>query len=751
MNFYFKNLIFLLILAIWAESLYSQSLKIGEWRSHLNYSKGKKCEEVKDKVYCVSENGFFYVNQSDNSIVALSKTDGFSDNLVQTIEYEPASDLLMIVYTNTFIDLLKGNVITTLPDIYRKSFSGKKTINHVAFYNGNAYISCSFGIVVYNISKNEISESYIEIGNNGSVVEVLSTAFLNDSIFAATSSGILAASLKNPNLLDYRAWSFIISQPCNKLVEFQNTLIADLNGNISSYKNGKWTVFIDSLTNDCQNMEVANNKLTICFTKYIFSYSSDFSFTKYDVSGAKSAIFSKQNKLWIAHPLYGLLKYDNGNYSFLCPNGPYSGNCWDIEVDGNITYIAPGGLTFTGSASYNLDGTFYYQNGIWHNKNFTNDTSLANVFDIIKVAVNPISKEVFLGSFGYGLMLMKNFQITEKFTDVNSSLQKSLENTDKINIRGLCFDHKNQLWVSNFGAPKSLSVRKNDGSWTSFNLGGGKNRNIGDLIVDLSDRKWILLPLDGGILVFDETRQQGDQYRMLTKDENNGNLPTERIHSIALDKKGRIWIGSEDGVAVFYNPSAVFTSSGSNASKIWVNNGSESGYLLASEIVTAIAVDGANKKWLGSKNGVWYVTEDGSEIIYHFNKDNSPLPSNNIRDIAINSLTGEVFFGTDAGIVSFRNTAIEGGNTHQDVYAYPNPVRPDYSGPVAIRGLVTNANVKITDVAGNVVTDITAEGGQAVWDLKDISGNPVRSGVYFVMSSNEDGSETIITKILIIR
>ncbi|NLJ07137.1 MAG: T9SS type A sorting domain-containing protein, partial [Sphingobacteriales bacterium] len=152
-----------------------------------------------------------------------------------------------------------------------------------------------------------------------------------------------------------------------------------------------------------------------------------------------------------------------------------------------------------------------------------------------------------------------------------------------------------------------------------------------------------------------------------------------------------------------------------------------------------------------SKNGVWYVTEDGSEIIYHFNKDNSPLPSNNIRDIAINSLTGEVFFGTDAGIVSFRNSAIEGGNTHQDVYAFPNPVRPDYSGPVAIRGLVTNANVKITDVAGNVVTDITAEGGQAVWDLKDISGNPVRSGVYFVVSSNEDGSETIITKILIIR
>lgn len=751
MRLLLKFIEFLLILQFLVSDGFSQNLKLGEWRSHLNYTKGKKCLIVKNKVYCVSDNGFFYVDRKDNSLVPLSKTSGFSDNFVQTLEYSREYDLLMIAYQNTLIDLLKGNTINSLPDIYRKSVIGKKTINHIYFYQNKAYISCSFGIVVYDISRNEIKESYIEIGENGTQIEVFATAFYKDSIFAATNSGILAASLFSPNLLDYRAWKFISSKKCSKIVNFQNTIYAELDGVISSYQNGLFIPFIDSLVNKCVNMESSNDYLTLCFEDYIFIFNSSLSVKTVKISGSRSAVVDPDNNLWIAHSMFGMLKYENNQYSFFAPNGPYSANCWDLTIDNNIVYVAPGSLTFTGAPSYNLDGLFYYHNGIWYNKNFTNDTNFSNYFDIIKIAVHPQTHDVYIGSFGNGMLVMRNYQIIDKITDQNSSLQVSLENPDKINIRGMCFDSQNQLWVSNFGAPKSLSVRKNDGTWTSYNLGGGKNRNIGDIVIDGNNRKWILLPLDGGIIVFDETRPPGNQIKLLSRDENNGNLPSERIHSIALDKKGRIWIGSEEGVAVFFNPSGVFSSSGSNASKIWVNSGSDYGYLLASEIVTAIAVDGANKKWLGSRNGVWYVSEDGSEIIYHFNKENSPLPSNVIRDIAVNNQTGEVFFATDAGLVSFLGSATEGGLSHDNVYAYPNPVRPEHTGPVVIRGLVSNANVKITDAAGNLVTEITAEGGQAIWNLKDISGNNVHSGVYLVFSSNEDGSETEVTKILIIR
>jgi len=746
-----KNLLILAILQLLFSAVVAQTLKIGEWQSHFNYTSGEKCEEVNNKIYCATTNGLFYVNKADKSIVKLSKIDGFSDIDIQTMEYAPLNDVLMIAYSSTNIDLLQGNIIYPVNDIYRKSMPGKKIINHIYFHNNKAYISGSYGIVVYDLIKKEVKESYTEIGDNGSQIEVFSVAINHDSIYAATVEGILAASLKSPNLLNYKEWGIINSLKCDRITDFQNELFAVLNGYVYQYKSGQWSKFIDSMQGKCVNMQVSNNIMTIDFEKYIFKVNADLTTDVFNISGSRSSFIDQQNVLWFALNLYGLISVDNGSYWFYTPNGPFSGNCWNVLVNNNITYVAPGGYSANGTPTYSSDGFYYYSDGVWNNRNFTNDTAISGIFDIIEVAADPLSKDLYLGSYGYGILVYRNGKIYKKYNASNSSLQGSVDNPEKVNIRCIRFDNKNRLWVSNYGAANPLSVRNTDGTWNSYSLGGSQNRNTTDFVIDEAGRKWILYPYNEGIIVFDETRPDGSQYKKLSKDENNGNLPTDRIHSIALDKKGRIWIGSEEGVAVFYNPENIFSQSGSDANRIWITQNGESGYLLASEIVTTIAVDGSNKKWLGSRNGVWYVNEDGTEIIYHFNAENSPLPSSFIRDIAVNELSGEVFFATDKGLVSFRNTAIEGGTTHGDVYAFPNPVEPGYTGPIAVRGLVYNANVKITDVAGNIVTQLTADGGQAVWDGKDISGNIVKSGVYLVFSSNEDGTETAVTKILIIR
>jgi hypothetical protein len=224
------------------------------------------------------------------------------------------------------------------------------------------------------------------------------------------------------------------------------------------------------------------------------------------------------------------------------------------------------------------------------------------------------------------------------------------------------------------------------------------------------------------------------------------------VSALAKDQDGYIWVGTDGGVVVFYSPQQVFRSEFYNAQSIIVLQDGFAGRLFENEVINTIFVDGSNKKWFGTESsGAFLLSPDARETILHFNRNNSPLPSNNILDITINPKTGEVFFATDLGLVSYRGFATEGQSQHTDVYAYPNPVRPGYAGYIAVKGLVTNARVKITDINGNLVYDTFAEGGQLVWNGRDLFGNRPSSGVYLVFSTDPEGNETMVTKILFLK
>ncbi|MEZ5083588.1 MAG: T9SS type A sorting domain-containing protein [Bacteroidales bacterium] len=350
------------------------------------------------------------------------------------------------------------------------------------------------------------------------------------------------------------------------------------------------------------------------------------------------------------------------------------------------------------------------------------------------------------------------------YTPDNSSLEYDMVlGAPTVKIGGLIFDPQGNLWVTNSSANRILSVRVNDGTefgeWESFYLGSkSSGKDIGELIVDEIGQNWILWR-DHSIIVFNDNNTPLDPAddlpaKYLTGAQNNGNLPGSIIFSLASDLDGEIWIGTDEGIAVIYSPENVFTNSNYDAQRILIPRNDGSGLadiLLEFETITAIAVDGKNNKWIGTdKSGVFQVSPDGTDELQHFTTENSPLLSNNITTIDINQKTGEVFFGTANGLISFKSTATEGGTTNSGVYAYPNPVRPGYSGPIAIKGLVNNADFKITNVSGSLVYSGRAEGGQAIWDGKNFSGSKAQSGVYLVFISNDDGKETMVTKILLI-
>src|SRR6056297_122079 len=377
--------------------------------------------------------------------------------------------------------------------------------------------------------------------------------------------------------------------------------------------------------------------------------------------------------------------------------------------------------------------------------------------DYVIVKIDPYNIEhYYVGSWGRGVFEYMNDQIKEVHNESNSSLQSMIPGNDYIRIAGMDWDEENNLWVTNTGVTNPVSVKLTNGEWHSFNFDSQiSNILVKDILVTQNNHKWVTLP-GNGLFVFDDNQtpdnENDDLYKKFSILDENGKIITNNIFSIAEDLDGNIWVGTDQGIVVYYNPTDVFESSLFYAQGIVITIDDYTQYLLNTETITSIAVDGANKKWLGTQNaGVYLVSKDGTEEINHFTEENSPLISNSINDVTINHETGEVFMATTKGLISYRGSATMGSDEFRDVYVYPNPVRENYAGDITIRGLVSNVNVKITDISGNIVYETNAEGGQATWNGKNFSGKRVSTGVYLVFCSNDDGSKTHITKLLFIR
>jgi len=379
--------------------------------------------------------------------------------------------------------------------------------------------------------------------------------------------------------------------------------------------------------------------------------------------------------------------------------------------------------------------------------------------DLVSVAVDPTNpNHVYAGSWINGLFEFRDNELVNFYNETNSPIQ-IIPGTDLIRVGGLDFDEDNNLWITCSDNQMPVLVKMADGTWHELNYTSAMNAdNVGEILVASNGYKWVLLPRGGGLFVFDDKGTpeniNDDDYRKLSIYDEYGEVISNEVFSIAEDKNGSIWVGTNVGVVVYYNPEDVFTQSFFYGQQIKIprNDGTnDADLLLGAETVTAISVDGANNKWFGTRSGgVFMTSSDGTEQMHHFNVDNSPILSNNIYCMDIVPETGEVFIGTEQGLISYRGESTEGDDDYNQVYAFPNPVKPDYEGPITIHGLVAGSYVKITDISGNLVFEMRSQGGQAIWQGVDFDGNRVHTGVYLVFASNEDGSKKTVTKILFV-
>jgi ligand-binding sensor domain-containing protein len=407
-----------------------------------------------------------------------------------------------------------------------------------------------------------------------------------------------------------------------------------------------------------------------------------------------------------------------------------------------------------------VDGVFGYDGSTWRSFNRNNTTAFDSISDFVSVAIDPLApNKAFIGTWQDGVIEFTDNELSTIYSVNNSSLQPWIAAHDLVNISGLDYDSYNNLWVANTGATDIVSMKTPEGQWRSFNLGASASGiDVANMIVDKSNYKWIIRRQEGMVMVFKDNNTfdnpADDKVEVLSSSPGSGNIPGNQVLSMAVDQDGAVWLGTDEGPAVFYDPNRIFEQGiNFDAQQILIprNDGTgQADYLLASEKILSIAVDGSNKKWFGTENGVFLISKDGLEEIYYFNTENSPLLSNTVSSIAINE-DGEVFFGTGKGIVSFRGNATPPTPVNTNVYAFPNPVRENYVGPIAIKGLVSDAFVKITDISGSLVYETQSEGGQAIWDGLTANGKEVKPGIYLVFVSNNLGEETLVSKILMMR
>ena len=723
------------------------------WRMHQPYESVKQIVETDKFLYVLSDLGIYSFDLSSGEIERLTKVEGFAEAEVACMAYSNVYQTLVIGYANGNIDLLKNNRIINFDIVLKNdNLIGAKDIYEIKCIENRAYFATSFGVVVLDIDKEVPVDDYQNLGQGGTSLGVSSLDILNDTLYLGTPEGLkyAPAYINSVNLKNFSSWETLTSFDSATSLEVFNSKLYFVSKNILySQVNGNVEVVGDGLAKKYKSIVNSHNELIICRTEGIARLSTNDVLTEVGEMFMDYAITDYQNNLWFGAFYRGLIKRTpNTQYGYVRPVGPFDVTNFDMMGQGNKMWVTAGGYTTAFAPTYSDRGFYLYEDGNWFNSSKSSD-ALVGMTDVTNILVNPNNDEIWLGSFGRGLAQIVNQKQVARFDHTNSTIKS--DPADRDIALGMALDSKGNLWVSNYGTSKALAVKKTDNTWSDYSVG---TSSLGEMIVDESDQLWAIAPRTSsiGVVAMKETANGTIQRRLLTSGENNGGLPNNNVKAIAVDKDNEIWVGTEAGIAVFYNPSLVFEGGkNADAQQIVIDDGNDVGVLLGNEVVNDIKIDGANRKWIATNNGAWLVKEDGSGIILHFTSENSPLPSSLINCIGIVPNTGEVFFGTSEGIASFRGDATEASMLHKNTLVFPNPVHPEYEGPITITGLPEDATVKIADVAGRVVYELIATGGTAVWDGLDFNGNKPKTGVYLIYSANKDDEDSLVSKLLIVR
>jgi hypothetical protein len=745
--------------------IYGQ-VPLGAWSDHLRYNTAVNLAVTTDKIYSSTGASLLVYDKKHSELKSMSKINGLSETGISTLAWSEKAKTLITAYLTANIDLIHDNTIYNLPDISIKSLPVKKIISRIRTAGKYAYCCTSFGIVLIDLEKKEIHDTW-RPGPDADYNQVFDVAFGNGRVYAATDNGVWFADLKTSGLSYFGNWSLLNAIPepdikCTLLFFSSGTLYvnvshSDERGDEIFSVRDKATIFSSLPQISNLSIDSASAGFTITSPGMMRYFKSDGSHSLTISSfgwGSPNLCQSvlENDYIWLADKDYGLIMVDkSNNFIILTLTGPSSNEIANTISYSGKTIICGGG---TDDSWNNLLRPFMVS--VYENNRFSNFAS-NSAYDAMRVCFEPDNNShFFVSSWGYGLFEYNNNTLIKNYNALNSPLGNGTVPVTAIKIWGLAMDQSKNLWITQSDTPENIKILKPDGNWIIYPI-NINTQVIGDIIATSSGQKWIILPGGNGLFIIDDNNTpeifSDDNSRKL-KITDSDNNEINSVFSMAEDLEGNIWIGTDRGPVVYNKPTQIFAEEVKGYRiKIPRNDGSGlADYMLGNESITSIAIDGANRKWLGTKNsGVYLISSESTSIIKYYNELNSPLFSDSIASVSVDNVTGEVWFATSKGLLSVRELAIQGKQTFDNVYSFPNPVREDYQGDVTITGLIKDTQIKITDVSGNLVYETMSEGGQASWDLTTYKGRRIKTGVYLIFCSDNDSSESYVTKILVIR
>jgi len=754
-------------------SLCAQSdIPLGTWKSYLPHNKALHVTQSSDKIFLSTGISVFTLTKDDNSIDYLSKVEGLNDNSIAEIAYNQDLNQLIIAYNNNNIDLVTEDQVINIANIKNNTnIQGDRTIYDIYINENRAYFSTGFGVVEYDLESLEFGFTTKTDG-----IAVFECTVLDNTLFAATEDGIYSVSLSQ-NIVqgDFAKWSLLSSDsglplvytPVSLVSKFDRVYMATENVLYSSDNGFDFdTLAIETeekfstkfISEQAQELVWCTSRRGFSLASFSYFNSSNDRVLRKSYTQTRPTFLLAEDggKIWLGDEFNEIrfLEDKESGISTFEINGPNSEKVYDLHYQDEVIYAAAGGPDDFFANTFTRKGFYILEDGLWTNINEINTAAIkdSNLVSLNQIVKHPSKNLLYVGSFFEGL-LEYNLDTKEArvFNEHNSTLRGQIGNDKRIFVTELIFDEQENLWISNWGAPQPLSVLRNNGEWKSYFLGATKNPT--EIDIDLNGNFWIVNQgNNGGVTVFNPGENLS-QPTVRFINSTMSELTTNLVRSVRVDKQGDVWVGTDKGPVPFECGGTPFESE-CQGSLRKVLQDSIPAILLATEDIRAIEIDGADRKWFGTKNGVFVQSSDGETQIHHFTAENSPLFNNNIRDMVFSPISGEMFIGTESGIISYRTETTKGSVVHSNnVYAFPNPVRPDYNGPIAIKGLANNAAVKITDINGRLVHETEALGGQAIWDGQDYTGRKASTGVYLVFSSSDSDFEdpdSFVTKILFI-
>jgi len=740
--------------------------QVGTWKTYMAYYQATIVAETPNLVFGVYDGSLLSYNPEDEEVRTYSSQNGLHDINIQQMAYHPGANALVLIYENSNIDIFLGdNNVYNLPFIKDYPYIQDKTVNNLEIIGDYAYISTNFGIVAVDVNRKEIKDVY-RLG-----VSVRSVCQNGNYLYAATSDGVKKA-LITANLLDKENWkpadeTTATLKGITRLLFFKDQMIFLLTNQIF-YLNQDGTTSSFGLTG-VRNIKILNDQLVAVTNNGTYFYSDITNRIYIPLLAYSVDCLNSKNQYWLAsggNGLTGFTKQPNSSSytvtaSEIKVNSPKRNLNLCMTFTANKLLVTGGGKN---ADRLNTPGTLMvYENGQWYN--FDENAIAAKTglpcLDLMSAAVDPQDPmHYYVGSWGEGLYEFRNNEFVNLYSYTNSSLQTSIENNNRfVRVDGVIFDKNNNLYMVN-GGVNGLSIFMDQKEWKNFFYPPLASTNVDKILISRSSQKWFnfFRGARAGIMVLDDNGtiadNSDDQYAYSGNfvDQQGNDISATVYLAMAEDQNGLIWVGTDNGPIYFTSMDEV---SRGVCNRIISTDQYDAGYRpLEGVKITAIAVDSGNRKWMGSfSSGVFVVDQSqGTETqVVNFTTDNSFLLSNAINSIAINNETGEVFIGTDKGLCSYQNDAVEGKPDYSNVYAYPNPVRPANSSQVVITGLMQNSTIKITDLTGNLIQEGVSVGGQYVWNCADRFGSIVKSGIYLVFAATSSGNQGVVTKIMVIK